>query len=106
MSIELDPRAIADTLGVTTLDLAGFLREQAGELMTCSVQIAQNEPWYSHEDAVAQFGEFDDLTERAKRLMRAAFECDRCYCEDYLPDTATSDASPDLPPTEGPASDA
>mgnify|MGYP001617493912 CR=1 FL=1 len=81
-AISLDPRAVAETLGVTTLDLATFLRGQAAWLMRETVPIAKNDPWFSHEDAVAQFGELDDLIERAKRLMAAAFECDRCYCED------------------------
>lgn len=79
---QLDPRTIAETLGVTTLDLAEFLREKAERVMQTAARVAKNDPWYSHEDAERQYAELHALTERAQNLMQAAFACDQAYSED------------------------
>jgi hypothetical protein len=79
---QLDPRAVADTLGVTPLDLAEFLRDKAGDLLFDATKIAKNEPWYVPEDADGRIERLDTLVARAKNLMRAAVECERCYLED------------------------
>ena len=79
---QLDPRAVADTLGVTTLELATFLRAKASDLMVDAAGIAANDPWYAHEDAESRFQDLDELVGQAKSLMAAAFECNRAFDED------------------------
>ena len=81
-NITLGARHIADTLGVTTLDLAHFLQNAAAKLMNDAARIVKNDPWHHWHDEEGQAAELRDLAGRAENLMRAAFECERAYDED------------------------
>lgn len=82
MSTELDPREVAGTLGVTTWQLAEFLREQAAEVMREAAGILKRPNWYLDDDAEDQMSSIDALVAKAKNLTLTAIEFERCDAED------------------------
>ena len=82
MTTMLDPRSVAETLGVTTWQLAEFLRERAAEVMRDATGILKRPNWYLDDDAAEQMSSIDALVARAKNLTLAAIEFERCDAED------------------------
>lgn len=82
MSTILDPREVAETLGVTTWQLAEFLRENAAEVMKEAAGILKRPNWYLDDDAAEQMSSIDELVAKAKNLTLSAIECERCDAED------------------------
>lgn len=83
MTTAINPRDLAEQLGVSTLDLSAFLFERAERKMMAAAKIARNEPWYAPDDAFNRRVELTELTTEAANLMMAGFECEAAWMADH-----------------------